>query len=176
MMANATAIGTMTADLPEFDQLVYTHQRMVFSIAYHFLRDSAGAEDVAQDVFLQLHNKLRSLKSEAHVRAWLCKVTSCRCIDYARKRRQDLPLDRLAEPASESGPGDPLMTALIRKTVASLPPKARIVVVLRYQEELELAEIARVLGWRLNTVKSQLQRSLAMLRDKLGRILGDTES
>jgi RNA polymerase sigma-70 factor (ECF subfamily) len=57
--------------------------------------------------------------------------------------------------------------------VASLPPKARIVVVLRYQEELEPAEIARVLGWRVNTVKSQLQRSLNILRQKLGRTLGD---
>ncbi len=175
MMANETAIGTMTVELPEFAELVHTYQRMVFSIAYHFLHDRADAEDVAQEVFLQLHRTLPSLKSETHISAWLCKVTSHRCIDASRKRRMDLPLDEIAEPTSKCKPGDPLMASLLQRTVASLPPKARIVVILRYQEELELEEIARVLGWRLNTVKSRLQRSLAILRKKLGRSLGDVD-
>jgi RNA polymerase sigma-70 factor (ECF subfamily) len=68
------------------------------------------------------------------------------------------------------------MAALVQRAVASLPPKARIVVVLRYQEDLEPAEIARVLGLRVNTVKSQLHRSLDILRQKLGGTLGDVES
>jgi RNA polymerase sigma-70 factor (ECF subfamily) len=176
MMADTTAIGTMTADLPEFADLVRAYQRMVFSIAYHFLHDRAGAEDIAQEVFLQLHQTLSSLKSEAHIRAWLCKVTSHRCIDYARSRKADLPLDRIPEPVSKPSSGDPLMAALVQRAVASLPPKVRIVVVLRYQEDLEPAEIARVLGLRVNTVKSQLHRSLDILRQKLGGTLGDVES
>jgi RNA polymerase sigma-70 factor, ECF subfamily len=61
----------------------------------------------------------------------------------------------------------------LRRAVASLPPKARIVVVLRYQEDLEPEEIARVLGWRLNTVKSRLGRALKLLRSKLGGVIGD---
>jgi len=174
-MIDTTAIGTMTADLPEFAEAVHMYQRMVFSIAYHFLHDRAAAEDVAQEVFLQLHRTLPSLESEAHISAWLCKVTGHRCIDYARSRRRDLALNDIPEPAAEPKPGDPLVASLLQRTVASLPPKARIVVVLRYQEDLEPAEIARVLGWRLNSVKSQLQRSLVMLRKKLGRRLGDIE-
>jgi RNA polymerase sigma-70 factor, ECF subfamily len=64
----------------------------------------------------------------------------------------------------------------LRRMVASLPPKARIVVVLRYQEELEPEEIAHMLGWRVNTVKSRLCRSLAMLRKKMGCTFGEAES
>jgi RNA polymerase sigma-70 factor (ECF subfamily) len=175
MMANFTAIETVAADQPEFGELVRTYQRMVFSIAYHFLHDRACAEDVAQEVFLQLHRTLPSLKSKSHISAWLCKVTSHRCIDFVRRRKQNLRLDEVPEPASGYKPVDPLMASLLRRTVASLPPKARIVVVLRYQEEMEPAEIASVLGWRVNTVKSQLQRALAILRQKLGRFLGDTK-
>jgi RNA polymerase sigma-70 factor (ECF subfamily) len=68
------------------------------------------------------------------------------------------------------------MAQRLRRMVSSLPPKARIVVVLRYQEDLEPEEIAGVLGWRLNTVKSQLQRSLKMLRQKFDRASGEVES
>ena len=175
-MANTATIGAMAANLRDFQDLVNAHQRMVFSIAYHFLHDSAIAEDVAQDVFLQLHRNLVSIESESHVTAWLCKVTSHRCIDYVRRQRKHLALDEIPEPACETAPGDPLMARRLRRIVASLPPKARIVVVLRYQEDMEVEEIANVLGWRLNTVKSQLHRSLAMLREKLERNTGEAKS
>ena len=54
----------------------------------------------------------------------------------------------------------------------SLPAKARAVVILRYQEDLDPADIARTLEMPVRTVKSHLQRSLALLRDKLGRARG----
>jgi RNA polymerase sigma-70 factor, ECF subfamily len=59
--------------------------------------------------------------------------------------------------------------------VDTLPEKARMVVILRYQEDLEPGEIAKTLGMPLNTVKSHLRRSLAMLRDKLSRTLGEVQ-
>jgi RNA polymerase sigma-70 factor, ECF subfamily len=175
-MANTTAMEISAVGLPEFADLVRTHQGMVFSIAYHFLHDRAAAEEVAQDVFLQLYRSLPSLQSEAHVCAWLCKVAGHRCIDYARRRRRDLALEDVPEPVSEPASGDPIMAGRLRRMVASLPPKARVVVVLRYQEDLEPEEIAGVLGWRVNTVKSHLQRSLKMLRQKFGRTSGEGAS
>jgi RNA polymerase sigma-70 factor (ECF subfamily) len=175
-MADTAAIGVMTANVGEFRDLVHAHQRMVFSIAYHFLRDRAMAEDIAQEVFFQLHRSLPSIKSESHATAWLCKITSHRCIDYARRQRKHLALEEIPEPACADSAGDPLMARRLQRMVASLPPKARIVVVLRYQEDMEAEEIAKTLGWRLNTVKSQLHRSLAMLRKKLERNSGEVES
>jgi RNA polymerase sigma-70 factor (ECF subfamily) len=171
-MMDAAVTGTIAAHLPEFSELVRTHQRMVFSIACHFLQESAVAEELAQDVFLQLHRVLPSLQSEAHLIAWLRKVTSHRCVDYARRRRRHLRLEQIPEPETEADPGDSLMARRLSQMVASLPPKARIVIVLRYQKDLEPEEIARVLGWRVNTVKSQLHRSLGMLREKWERTLG----
>ena len=60
-----------------------------------------------------------------------------------------------------------------RVLIASLSPKARLVVILRYQEDLTPDEIANVTGIPVATVKSQLQRSLAMLRQKVVRLIGD---
>jgi RNA polymerase sigma-70 factor (ECF subfamily) len=172
-MENTAAMEIAAVGLPEFAELVQANQGTVFSIAYHFLHDRGVAEEIAQEVFLQLYRHLPSLESGSHVTAWLCKVTSHRCIDYARRHRQEIALDEIPEPASEPAPGDPIMARRLRRMVASLPPKARVVVVLRYQEDLELEEIAGMLGWRLNTVKSQLHRSLKMLRRKFDRMSGE---
>ena len=73
-------------------------QAMVFSIALHFLRDRQAAEELAQDVFLHLHQHLESLKSPEHITFWLRKVTSHRCIDYSRRRKwSQVSLDEVPE-------------------------------------------------------------------------------
>jgi RNA polymerase sigma-70 factor, ECF subfamily len=157
-----------------FAEIVREHQAMVFSIAYHFLHDRALAEEVAQETFLQLHKHLASLESPEHVVYWLRRSTSNRCIDYARHRRlvPQVCLDSVPEPAAVDSPGDPMLARRLRQLVASLPPKQRMVVVLRYQEDLEPDEISRLLHVPVGTVKSQLQRSLAILREKVARTMG----
>src|SRR3984957_12494364 len=80
--AKAEAAPEMT-----FAEVLRANQSMVFSLAYHFLRDHAAAEEVAQDVFLRLYNKLDDFANARHVTFWLRKVTSHCCIDYARKHR-----------------------------------------------------------------------------------------
>jgi len=161
--------------IPDFPTLLRQHQRMVFSIALHIVRDRMAAEEVAQDVFLKLHQCLFSMKSAAHIEFWLRRVTVHRAIDYGRKHRSDpdVALDELQMPAAENAVSDPFLAKRLQALVASLPEKARAVVVLRYQEDLMPEEIAKLLEMPVGTVKSHLQRSLAMLREKLGRTLGE---
>lgn len=158
-------------DRDAFGALVRQHQAMVFSIAWHFLRDEGAAEELAQEVFLELHRALPGLESAAHVANWLRKVTTHRSIDYSRKlsNRPKIALEDIAEPPAPAANADPLLAERLRKLTSALPEKARAVVVLRFQEDLEPAEIAGVLDMPVNTVKSHLQRSLAMMRTKLER-------
>ena len=159
----------------DFTEMVREHQSMVFSIAWHYLRDRTLAEEVAQDVFLQLYKSLGSLESPGHVVFWLRKVAAHRSIDAGRRRRRDpqVGLDNLPEPSCAAGPGDPLRARRLRQLVASLPEKARMVVVLRYQEELSAEEIGRLLEMPVGSVKSQLARALAVLREKALRTFGE---
>src|SRR5271163_3868226 len=85
-MASSTSVDAPESN--EFAELVRAHQAMVFSIAYHFLRDRFAAEEVAQDVFLQLHAKLGSFATGDHVVFWLRKAASHRSIDHARRLRR----------------------------------------------------------------------------------------
>lgn len=151
---------------------------MVFSLAYHFLQNRAAAEDLTQEVFVGLFERLHTIQSPAHMKSWLRQVTSRRCIDIARKARlrRFLSLGDAPEPAHEIRLADPLVTRRLHALVATLPARQRMAIVLRYQEDLEPAEIASALGMPLNSVKSLLRRSLELLRTKLTRQLPEVSS
>lgn len=158
----------------DFAAIVRREQSMVFSLAMHFVRDRQAAEEIAQDVFMQLHRSLPTLESADHVTFWLRRVTSHRCIDYTRRRKRlQVSLEDVAELGSEGPRRDPMLARRLKQLVATLPEKARMVVILRYQEDLTPTEIAEVLSMPLATVKSHLQRSLTMLREKVARVIGD---
>lgn len=167
-------------DQAAFAELVGEHQAMVYSLARCFLRNSATAEDLAQDVFIHLYQNLASIESPTHLKFWLRKVTGHRCIDYARRQKthgakSSVSLDEAPEPVSIFDMPDSMMRSTIRRFVATLPEKPRLVVTLRYQEDLDPTEIAEVLDMPLNTVKSHLRRSLAILREKVTRCIGEVE-
>jgi len=158
----------------DFAVIVRRYQSMVFSIACHFLGDPSAAEELAQDVFLQLHASLKGLESDEHVKFWLRKVTAHRCIDSRRRHRPpEVSLEEAPEPSVPESVGDPLLARRLRQYVASLPEKPRLVTILRYQEDMLPEDIAEVLSMPVATVKSHLQRSLAMLREKVTRTMGE---
>jgi RNA polymerase sigma-70 factor (ECF subfamily) len=150
---------------------VADNQSLVFSFALRFLRDRAGAEELAQDVFLQLYENLRQIESPAHATWWLRRAICHRCIDEARKRRlrPRVGLESAPEPASEHHEPDPLLNDRLRALVGELSENARTVVLLRYQEDLDPSEIAGMLDMPVSTVKSHLHRALAVLRGRLQR-------
>jgi RNA polymerase sigma-70 factor (ECF subfamily) len=172
------ATGTERDVDPEprtFASVLRAQQSMVFSIAYHFLRDRSAAEEVAQDVFLQLHRRFDEFESDAHISFWLRKVASHRSIDYARKQksRAAVGLDSVPVPSVDGQPQDHFMNRRLQSLIASLPEKPRMVMILRYQEDMMPEEIASAIDMPVRTVKSHLQRSLAMLREKIDRSMGD---
>lgn len=162
-------------DSNAFADLVRDRQSMVFSICWHYLQDRALAEDVAQEVFLELYQKLSTLESAEHLTYWLRRVTVNRCIDQGRRKksRQELAMDDVSEPAANASHTDPLLTRKLQQTLELLPEKQRMVVILRYQEGLDLAEIGDLMKMPLNTVKSTLHRTLEDLRKKMTRKLGE---
>lgn len=160
-------------DRDAFASLVRKHQRLVFGLARRIVYDPGTAEEVAQDVFVQVHRHLDAIDSPAHLVAWLRRVATHRAIDAARRRhlRHDVSLEAMAEPMSAQEQKDPWVSRLLRRLVAGLPARARAVVVLRYQQDLEPGEIALLLDMPVNTVKSHLRRSLIVLRSRAEKML-----
>ncbi len=157
-------------DDPEaFAAIIDRHKGMVYSVAWHFFGNRSLAEDLAQDVFLELFRRLRTIDSDAHLTFWLRRAITTKCIDHARwmKNRAEQQFDDSWDSPVAPSVVDPLLAEAVRKRVRSLPEEKRLVIILRYQEEMELAEIAEVMRMPVNTVKSTLHRALALLRDKL---------
>ena len=159
--------GSRTA----FAKIIEAHQSMVFSLLLHILGEAAVAEEIAQDVFLELHRNLSSIESPPHLTRWLRTVASRRAIDEVRCRKFRSPhgLDELPEPSVEYNQGDILLTQYLSRMLARLPAKHRAIVVMRYQEDLDPTDIARHLEMPVATVKSTLHRALGMLRRTLER-------
>lgn len=153
-----------------FASLVRLHQRSVYSLALRMLGDREQAEDLAQEVFLQLHRALGTIASAAHLQFWLRKVTTHRAIDSIRRRpAAEQPLEEtevhgIEEPVTSSP--DPLLQRHLESLMMQLAPAPRAVLLLRYQEDLDPIDIGNVLDMPINTVKSHLKRSLAALREQ----------
>jgi RNA polymerase sigma-70 factor (ECF subfamily) len=155
-------------EMAAFAALVRRHQRLVFSLALRMLSDRHNAEDLAQEVFLQLHRKLDVIESATHLEFWLRKVTTHRAIDRLRQepKHEIVELEEGVDLMAEAGDDDPLLQRRLGELVEQLPPTPRAVILLRYQEDLDPLEIARTLDMPINTVKSHLKRSLATLRSR----------
>ena len=167
--ADGEFIRARAGEHAAFAALVRTHQPRVYGIAVRMLGDRALAEDLSQEVFLQLHLSLRAIESASHLAFWLRRVTAHRAIDRLRQHKgvEWAPLeaaDRLT--AAPSG-DDPILSSRLEGLVRQLAAVPRAVILLRYQEDLDPSEIAHTLDMPVNTVKSHLKRSLATLRLQL---------
>ncbi len=173
--AASALLGAQAGSEAAFAQLIRAHERAVYSLARRALGNAAEAEELAQDVFLQLYLDLRRIESADHLRYWLRRTASHRVIDRLRQRQRRPRPDPLTVAACDTSgldlPGaadrDPLLCRCLERLVAELPATPRMVLILRFQEDLDPAEIAGVLDLPVNTVKSHLKRSLARLRAEL---------
>ncbi len=154
---------------PDFEQLVDEHQSMVFSLALRMTGDRGLAEEIAQDVFLELDKNLGRLESAQHACFWLRRVTMNRSADGLRRRTvrgMDLWVEMEDVHGVNTEDRSSPLGSRLEQLLATLPEPQRAALILRYQEDLTPEEIAAALEAPLATVKSQLQRGLKLLRSK----------
>jgi len=181
-VAEAVADGVLTPEV-----VFREYAPRVYNLARRMLGNDADAEDVTQDVLLQVVRKLDTFRGEAAFPTWLHRVTVNAALATRRKRaRRDEgrvydPLDAFSEEGQHAGfvrpwPKLPEGQALAREqqqtieaAIASLPDLYRDVFVLADVEQLPNAEIADMLELSLPAVKSRLHRARLMMRDALSR-------
>lgn len=165
----------MPINATELRKVIESHQRMVFSIAFRLTGDYGLAEEVAQDVFLAFSRSAEKLSGNEHARFWLRRVTVHRATDALRRRSRqpEATAEEWVQDAHDNSLGqsggvqiNSQASAKIEALLLAIPEPLRIVVILRYQEDMVPGEIAELLGQPVATVKSHLQRGLQLLRKK----------
>jgi RNA polymerase sigma-70 factor (ECF subfamily) len=168
---------TRLASPSTFADGVREHQDEVYGVALRITGDRDAALDVASSTFLKAYRAFDRYDQTRPLRHWLLRIASNEAISYVRKRGRELRrrvdvaeastiVDSTASPDAESVARED--RAMIRAAVAELPELYRVVVVLRYFNELSVEEIAQVTGRPASTVGVQLLRGRALLRTALG--------
>lgn len=167
-------------DLTGLDGLMARHQDRLFRYLRRLLGDETVAEDLFQQTWVRVAERARRYDPSRPFRPWLLAVAHNLALDHLRRRRPEI-LDEAHGAGSPGGPGpappgppDPLAHLAARErrerleaALASLGPHDREAITLRFQEDLPLVDIARVLGVPVPTAKARLYRALERLRARV---------
>ncbi|MBC7571091.1 MAG: sigma-70 family RNA polymerase sigma factor [Spirosoma sp.] len=171
---------------PAFRWLVETYQQRMFRTALAIVANTEEAEDVAQEVFVEVFQTIRNFRGEAGLATWLYRLTTSRALKKERDRKRQKRFGFMTslfstsnddkpdyDPPDFQTPGTLLETdeqsRQINRAVASLAESQRVAFTLHYQEELSYQEIAAVLQTSVSAVESLLFRARQTLRKKLPR-------
>jgi RNA polymerase sigma-70 factor (ECF subfamily) len=169
-----------------FRELVRRYERPVFSLVFRMVRDSATAEDLAQDTFIKVLNHIDKYRPEFKFSSWLFKIANNVAIDHLRRRHLDtISMDGAPNAATAADIeatsfdiADRSESALdvmeakelgsaIEKAIGSLRPEYRSCIMLRHVEGRSYEEIAATLDLPLGTVKTYIHRARHQLREAL---------
>jgi RNA polymerase sigma factor (sigma-70 family) len=176
----------LTGDQVAFEALVHKYSVPLFNFIYHFFADYDQACDILQQVLLQLYISLSTLRTTKPLKSWLFQVARNRCLDELRRKRMThfSELETGNEEEELSGifaipDSSPLpeevaeyveMQQRLHRAIQTLPPKFRIIVLLRYASQLSFPEIGQALNIPEATAKTYFQRAKPMLRASLTKM------
>jgi len=166
-------------DAYAFEQLYGLHKRRVYSLCLRMTGNTAEAEDLTQEAFLQLYRKIATFRGESAFSTWLHRLSVNVVLMHLRKKGlPEVSLEETLEPQQEDGPKkdigarDNVLAGSIdrvnlERAIENLPPGYRIIFVLHDIEGYEHNEIAEMMGCSIGNSKSQLHKARMKLRDLL---------
>lgn len=184
--ADLLVIQVRSGELEAFDQLMILTEKLVLSVAWRILRDREQARDAAQETFLRVFRSLDRFRLGESFQAWVCQITVNVCRDLVRTR-VPLPLDLedvdtlphdLGHSGSKLGAEETLLLferrVMVQKALGALPPGERTALVLRDIEGFSTEDVARVLGVRPVTVRTQICSARSKVRAYCDQLLQRT--
>ena len=158
-----------------FEEIYRLHHKRVYSICFRMVRNASDAEDLTQQVFIQLFRKLHQFRGESSFTTWLHRMTVNQVLMHFRRRL--VKTEKITEDGSTpvrivSGTENPSRMALIdrialNQAISQLPTGYRMVFILHDLEGFDHFEIGKMLGCAVGTSKSQLHKARQRLRQLL---------
>ncbi len=179
---------SIDGDMDAFEELVLLYDKQIYNYCFRMTNNAEDAEDLAQEVFIKVYRSLGSFKSESKFSTWIYRIAHNTCIDNHRKKKFRLlslsPREendrQMKVPDREPLPEDQMVSRekydLIKECIAELKPDYKSIIILRDIQNYTYQEIADILNIPLGTVKSNISRARALLRETLkSRLAGYDE-
>ena len=169
----------LSGDEAAFSVLVQKYQKSVHALVWRKIGDFHHAEEITQDIFLQVHKKLPTLKDPHQFTGWLYVIANRFCIDWMRKKKfivqsiEDTPTAEIEKSAytrylseQRQAEASERRRETVKKLLAQLPESERTVVTLYYLGEMKVKEISKFLGVSVSTLNTRLHRARERLQGK----------
>ncbi len=153
-------------DADAFETLYRRYRDWVVALAERYTGNREDALDVLQDAFAHLFGRFPGFVLTAQLKTFLYPVVRNLSLDRVRRRRAEIDVDTLADVLPAPPPAS---SSDVSRLLATLPATQREVLVLRFADDLSLAQIAEALGIPLGTVKSRLHAALTALKSRVER-------
>jgi RNA polymerase sigma-70 factor (ECF subfamily) len=163
-------------------QLLSKYRRPVYNLAWRMVGDEEDAKDVTQETFIRAFRALSTYDVNRPFTSWLFRIATNLCIDYLRRRRPNVhSLDGMRGADNEYRTADiedptprpdvrhemAEQRRMLERMVQGLPPRYKVVILLRHGRELSYNEIAEILNVPVGTVKARIHRAHSLLRSNL---------
>ncbi len=165
-------------DPQAFAKLVELYQRPIYNLAYRMLGSAEEAEDATQETFLRVYTRLNTYDPSKKFSSWILSVASHYCIDRLRRRRLNVVSAEEVQtwrwlPGDAPKPEEEALAReremCIQQLLEALPPQYRLVIVLRYWEDLSYEEIAEATSSTISAVKARLHRARRAMAEIISR-------
>ncbi len=162
----------------DIESLIRQYGNDVLRTAYLYVKDLHTAEDIFQDVFIKVNQKLNTFEGNSSIKTWIIRITINTCKDFLKSawNKRVVPMMEYQEDAIVSDSDyEEVETKdtreMIKKTVLSLPPKYKDIIICVYYQDMTITEAAQALRIAEGTAKSRLSRARQKLKSVLeGRI------
>jgi len=166
--ANADAGARTPGRTEAFEHLISPELSAAFALAYAMLRDRHAAEDAVQEAAIKAWHHIHELRPDSVPRAWFLTIVANQCRDTRRGGWWRLVRGQTLPEGAESDQAERIAAGLdLDQAMDALSREQRALLLLRYQLDLPVPELARVLSLRPGTVKSRLHRTLRQLRAEM---------
>ncbi len=160
--------------LQNFEQFVHGYERQILNFLWKYTHDEDAAYDLTQEVFVRAWNHFTEIQSQTNPRGWLYRVAVNLANTRYRKRLQEVQTQIVFDNALELSSSDPSRKIAeqdaIAKTLATLPPKQRMALLLRDADGFSYDEIGKILGYSHAAIKKMIARARQRFREiYLGR-------
>ncbi len=142
------------------EQYILDNKDKFYRIAYVYTKNKEDSLDVVQETIYKTLKMIDTLNEPKYIKTWFYRILIHTAIDFLRKNQKYVLIEEL----SNEGKWDSYENLDLKNALDSLPPDQRIVIVLRYFEDLKLQEISNILKENLSTIKSRLYKALKNLK------------